>query len=1052
LAEIASRSLKIGTVRQTTVRRNCLIANPSCSSPEYDLISYDMAWRGYSGWAAAASVMLISGMLWWGARRSAEPAALLADTYSAARPFEYRLPDRGYGTVRRMAGANSAFDRPAALINAENEIRGRLASHPSDAGMLSLKGRAELLNGDYEHAIESFERSRDVMPSEPQTLSDLATAYAVRGDAEKKFDNYPLAIDLDLRALEKQPNNNEILFNLAIVYERMSMVDEGIDAWNRVLATMPGPGWADEARRNLNNLAVIEAKKAALVQVTADPAQFLSKVAGNSEFDSELYQDILWQEWLPAILANPAAREAAVKEAREFNLQHNDGSLEKAVAEAGDPRLATAFQDVASAITNNRAGQTDAARDAAERAAGRLEQTAGRNYSPGLLRARVETAYAARKSGFNDACLQQTELVIGAAERAGYRWLAGQAHLEHASCADGLSRAGTVLAELTQTRSVLSKAGLEILALRASGFLTGADRENSNFSPIWDTAAAGLASYWRSGALPSRAQEFSYNMQVAANEVGLTDCAEIFARATIRFVQQFGNRAMEADDRVYFAGVLAKRGKRTEEISELNRADALLNSMPAGRTRDYLLWDTGMMRAEALSEGGDSASAIRLLDHLALSSRAGALDEHVHFQTARGTALAAAGDWHNAAQAYRDAVSLNQRKLASLHRWLDRLAYAQSAARAYRSLASIQLLEEKNPKAALATWRLFKSAGGSAASLSLPDALHLTYVVLPAGIAIFSEFGDSLRVRLIQPAHEEFERTARSFARMCANPSSDLAALRQNAHQLFLWLIAPELRETKASSIFIGTDSWLGAIPFAALTDDAGNWLCRSRAVATITGPEDSAPVLKNQAAPVATIVSAPRAIAPGGDRLPLLSASDAEAAEVASFFSKATVLRGSAASGDAILSLISRTSVFHFSGHGWSNSGNGALILSPTSEGDPQFITSKELANQNFSHCSLAVLSACLTAMGEQSGSVNNESLVQALLGAGAANVVAARWYVDSEATRALMRRFYAAVHDGAHPASALASASALTASQAEWAHPYYWAGFDVYGKENGR
>jgi CHAT domain-containing protein len=192
---------------------------------------------------------------------------------------------------------------------------------------------------------------------------------------------------------------------------------------------------------------------------------------------------------------------------------------------------------------------------------------------------------------------------------------------------------------------------------------------------------------------------------------------------------------------------------------------------------------------------------------------------------------------------------------------------------------------------------------------------------------VFSEFGSTMRVRLIKTTHEEIEQTARSFARLCANPSSDLAALRQNGHQLFLWLIAPELRETKVQRIFISTDSWLGIIPFAALTDDAGNWLSRSLAVATITGPGDSPPVVKNLAAPVATIVSAPRAVAPQGDRLPFLGASDAEAAEVASFFSKATVLRGSDASADAILSLLSRTSVFHFSGHGWSNSGNGAYL-----------------------------------------------------------------------------------------------------------------------------
>jgi CHAT domain-containing protein len=982
-----------------------------------------------------------------------EPATLLAYAYSAARPFEYRLPDHGYGPVRRSKGNQSAFNRPNTLIQAENAIGQRLAAHPSDAQMLSLRGRADLLNGDYENAIESLERSRDIASDEPQTLNDLATAYALRGDAERKPENYPLAIDLYLRSLEKQPGDHQALFNLALVYERMSMVDEAIEAWNKQLAAAPGPGWTEEVRRHLTNQLAIKNNKARLDQVTADPAQFVAKFPATANFDSELYQDIFWQKWLPAVLTSRAARDAAAREAREFYVSHHDGSLERALAEANDPRLAPAFRDLAVAIGSNRAGQSDGAQEAGERAVSRFEEVGvdGTN-SAGLLRAHIETAYGARKAGLNDACLRETELVIRAAGAAHYYWLSGQAHLEHAPCADGLARAGTVRAELTQTRGALLKVGFNILALRASGFLTGIDRENSNFGPIWDNAASGLALYWRTAALPSRAQEFHYNMQVAAEQLGLTYCAEIFSRATIRFVQQYGNRGMEADDRVYFAGVLAKRGKRSEEIAELDRAESLLNAMPSGGTRDYLLWDTGMMRADALTGSGDSAGAMHLLDQLALSSRAGAVDEHVRFQEARGAALAAAGDWRTAAEAFRSAVSLNTQKLATLHRWLDKLAYTQSAARAYQGLTSIQLMEEKNPAEALATWRQFKSAGTAVAVPAAPDTLYVTYAVLPQGMAVFSEYEGALRVRLIPTPEKEVESTARSFARMCANPSSDFKTLHDEGHRLFEWLIAPELRQIRPLHIAIRTDSWLSMVPFAALTDESENWLSRNHTILTIDGPEGSAPGPNRPVLSSATIVSAPSTVAPGGERLPFLSASDAEAADVAAFFPKATVLSGAGASASAISSLMSKTSVFHFSGHGWSDSGNGALMLPPSVEGEPQFITSKELANQDCSRCSLVVLSACLTAAGEQTGSVNNESLVQALLGAGAASVVAARWDVDSEATRDLMRQFYSAIHAGGDPAVALARASAATASKREWSHPYYWAGFELYAKENGK
>ena len=61
-----------------------------------------------------------------------------------------------------------------------------------------------------------------------------------------------------------------------------------------------------------------------------------------------------------------------------------------------------------------------------------------------------------------------------------------------------------------------------------------------------------------------------------------------------------------------------------------------------------------------------------------------------------------------------------------------------------------------------------------------------------------------------------------------------------------------------------------------------------------------------------------------------------------------------------------------------------------------------------------------------------------------------AARWSVDSEATLALMSALYAGLRAGDDPASALMTAENTLASQKGWAHPFYWAGFDLYGKDN--
>ena len=91
--------------------------------------------------------------------------------------------------------------------------------------------------------------------------------------------------------------------------------------------------------------------------------------------------------------------------------------------------------------------------------------------------------------------------------------------------------------------------------------------------------------------------------------------------------------------------------------------------------------------------------------------------------------------------------------------------------------------------------------------------------------------------------------------------------------------------------------------------------------------------------------------------------------------------------------------------------------------------------------------MSACLTAAGETRGAVNNQIVVQALLGAGARRVVAARWSIDSEATRVLMDRFYARLVSGKSVPEALSGAAADVAASPGWSHPYFWAGFDVFG-----
>ena len=92
-----------------------------------------------------------------------------------------------------------------------------------------------------------------------------------------------------------------------------------------------------------------------------------------------------------------------------------------------------------------------------------------------------------------------------------------------------------------------------------------------------------------------------------------------------------------------------------------------------------------------------------------------------------------------------------------------------------------------------------------------------------------------------------------------------------------------------------------------------------------------------------------------------------------------------------------------------------------------------------------LVVLSACDSARTHALAGNELLGMARAVLGAGAATLVASQWPADDEATACLMDSFYEHVTLGLPPAEALCRSK--RALRREWEHPYYWAAFEVLG-----
>lgn len=121
------------------------------------------------------------------------------------------------------------------------------------------------------------------------------------------------------------------------------------------------------------------------------------------------------------------------------------------------------------------------------------------------------------------------------------------------------------------------------------------------------------------------------------------------------------------------------------------------------------------------------------------------------------------------------------------------------------------------------------------------------------------------------------------------------------------------------------------------------------------------------------------------------------------------------------------------------------SLALTPSGD-DDGFLTAMDVLRSRIP-TDLAVLSACRTGRGKVVRGEGVMGFVRAFMFAGAPRVVVSLWNGDDEATKTLMTRFHLGLRQGRPTAAALAEAQAFVRGRDAWKHPYYWAGWVLWG-----
>ena len=147
---------------------------------------------------------------------------------------------------------------------------------------------------------------------------------------------------------------------------------------------------------------------------------------------------------------------------------------------------------------------------------------------------------------------------------------------------------------------------------------------------------------------------------------------------------------------------------------------------------------------------------------------------------------------------------------------------------------------------------------------------------------------------------------------------------------------------------------------------------------------------------------------------------------------------------------------ILHFSTHALVNTEQpelSGLVFSLVShDGTPQvgYVTLQDVYAMRLK-ADLVVLSACETALGENSRGEGPVGLARAFLYAGSSRVLASLWRVNDDATAVFMRLFYQELRNsGFSPALALRKAQMEMSAQPRWSAPSYWAGFILEGDYN--
>ncbi|HEX6042155.1 CHAT domain-containing protein [Longimicrobium sp.] len=924
-------------------------------------------------------------------------------------------------------------------------------------------------------------------PEDAGLRSELAVAHLAVAERTQDLDPLLLALESVEQAALLDPLRPEILFNRALVLQRLYLVASAQRAWTRYLAVERDRRWRAEAQGYARALAQVADTVSWDSLLTAPPARMDSAtraaIVARVRRSPQAARDsafTLMGAWGRAHLADSAARAARLLSvAREIGAaavaMDADRSIAHAVAAidsaADEPaRLATlarghaalgqSFQDyyaaayeradaaARSAERELRGARSPAARWAAFYRAAALMNLGKFTAAEGLYR-----SVAHETPSDEPALMGRTIWGRGVSRvRQGYYDAAIQFYRQaepysiRAHEGENLAAIAYLVAE---SYGLLGQVqGSRVEGLRGLRLL--APYRRSNFLNNHVTTVASLA---RSQGLSYAAHALMGEVLEIARSLGKP---EVVARAY---------RA-EARDLIVLGQWTAARTALTEG---LRWADQL----PRGAGRDRTTADVRMVLGQLLTHENPRRAYAVLRDVAATYNSVG-IQLHVpvaHFEAA--VAAEAASEPALARAHLVTAIEYLERQQDSLRKVADRTAFHETVENVFDAAVRLELAAGR-PDSAFAFLERARAAiqpmlrqdnahqarserveiTRLAAALP-PDVLFVDYALLADRLAIWTVSRRGWRHHVVSVRRDSVAALVERFRQELGETNPRNAPARAALYDLLIRPLEGDLGSMRRLTVV--PDRELYQVPFAALWNDrTRRFVVEDLDVATVPSAAfqmaAATPAGLRQPIVSALVVGNPTLDSSVARQLPSLPGAVREARQVAAMYPRDRLLLEEDAGREPVLEQLSQYSVVHFAGHAVFNSARpelSYLALASDSTVSGGRLPAWEIGELHLSNVQLVVLSACSTLSPRPSRAGAAAGLAYSFLRAGVPATVSTLWDVHDDVTTPLLTDFHRRFASGATAPEALRQAQiqSLRSPRPELRAPSAWAAFIYTG-----